>query len=141
MEPFRSPLQNERRKTPQRKKAQSTPAKQKAAVPFRQLRDGGQQPFVDELRRLEAQAERINQLLAERAHRKAQPQTFDGRSDGQIEDWEQAEKLPRNQSVPTRSPTSGSKKPSSKSSQQVHQAYGGGRFHRCRNLMMKKPSA
>jgi len=109
-----------------KRKSQSTPTKQKAAVPFRHLRDGGQQPFVDELRRLEAQAERINQLLAERATRKAQPQAFDGRSDGQIQEWEQAEKLPRNQSVPTRSPTFASRKPSSKSSQQVHQSYGGG---------------
>ncbi|GEM_PF-819688 len=38
---------------------------------FRQLRESNQQPFIDELKRLEAQAERINQLLAERARKKA----------------------------------------------------------------------
>ena len=42
------------------------------AFPFRQMRDGHQQPYIDELKRLEAQAERINQLLAERKRKKAQ---------------------------------------------------------------------
>ncbi|MBW4470420.1 MAG: hypothetical protein KME45_08425 [Stenomitos rutilans HA7619-LM2] len=53
-------------------------AKRKSATPlpkafsFRQMRDGHQQPYIDELKRLEAQAERINQLLAERKRKKAQ---------------------------------------------------------------------
>lgn len=42
------------------------------AFSFRQMRDGHQQPYIDELKRLEAQAERINQLLAERKRKKAQ---------------------------------------------------------------------
>ncbi len=42
------------------------------AFPFRQMRDGHQQPFIDELKRLEAQAERINQLLAERSRQQTQ---------------------------------------------------------------------
>ncbi|MGA7934258.1 MAG: hypothetical protein WCA35_11985, partial [Kovacikia sp.] len=58
--------------TSSKRKKQTAPVKQKAFVPFHQLREGNQQPYADELRRLEAQAERINQLLAERAEKKSQ---------------------------------------------------------------------
>ena len=57
-------------------KRQQGAAKQKLttvnqkAFPFRQLRDGHQQPYIDELKRLTVQAERINQLLAERKRKK-----------------------------------------------------------------------
>lgn len=63
-------------RTPKRK--QGNAAKRKPATTpekafsFRQMRDGHQQPYIDELKRLEAQAERINQLLAERKRKKAQ---------------------------------------------------------------------
>jgi len=42
-------------------------------IPFRQLRETNQQPLLDMLRRLETQAERINQILAERATSQPQP--------------------------------------------------------------------
>ncbi|PSB34685.1 hypothetical protein [Stenomitos frigidus] len=45
------------------------------AFSFRQMRDGHQQPYIDELKRLEAQAERINQLLAELKRKKARAET------------------------------------------------------------------
>ncbi len=54
------------------KRKSPTVAKTVVPVPFRQLREENQQPYVDELKRLEAQAERINQLLAERAQKKVQ---------------------------------------------------------------------
>ena len=64
-------------------KRQQDAAKQKPATatqkafPFRQLRDGHQQPYIDELKRLEAQAERINQLLAEHKRKKAQAEALE----------------------------------------------------------------
>lgn len=54
------------------------PAASQKAFPFRQMRDGHQQPYIDELKRLEAQAERINQLLAERKRKKAQSEPLMG---------------------------------------------------------------
>ena len=65
-------------------KRKQTAAKRKPAaanskaLSFRQMRDGHQQPYIDELKRLEAQAERINQLLADRKRKQAraeQPET------------------------------------------------------------------
>jgi hypothetical protein len=53
-----------------KRKTQPT-AVQKTPPSFRQFQDM-QQPFAEELRRLEAQAERINQLLIERANRRMQ---------------------------------------------------------------------
>ncbi|UBF26117.1 hypothetical protein K9N68_32075 [Kovacikia minuta CCNUW1] len=106
-----------------KRKAQTGQPKQKAFVPFHQLRDSNQQPYADELRRLEAQAERINQLLAERAQKKAQLEP----SDDSIGDWEKVSKAERPERVaPTRSPNAGSKKVASKSSQHVYQSSGGG---------------
>ncbi|MBD2076109.1 hypothetical protein H6F86_19980 [Phormidium sp. FACHB-592] len=58
-------------------KRKQTAAKRKPAaanpkaLSFRQMRDGHQQPYIDELKRLEAQAERINQLLADRKRKQA----------------------------------------------------------------------
>jgi hypothetical protein len=46
-------------------------SRSKASKGFRQLQTSNHQLFADELRRLEAQAERINQILAERAQRVA----------------------------------------------------------------------
>ncbi|MGI0486236.1 hypothetical protein ACN4EK_12420 [Pantanalinema rosaneae CENA516] len=53
-----------------KRKSQPT-AVQKTQPSFRQLQEM-QQPFAEELHRLEAQAERINQLLVERANRRLQ---------------------------------------------------------------------
>lgn len=58
-----------KRKSAAKRKPATPPQK---AFSFRQMRDGHQQPYIDELKRLEAQAERINQLLAERKRKKAQ---------------------------------------------------------------------
>jgi hypothetical protein len=53
----------------------SAAGKQKSSPSFRQLQqsqqNSAQQPFADELRRLEAQAERINQILSDRLQKKA----------------------------------------------------------------------
>ncbi len=49
-----------------KRKSQTSTSKQKPVVPFRQLREN-QPPFVDDLKRLEAQVKRINQILAERS--------------------------------------------------------------------------
>lgn len=51
-------------KSRRQSQAAATPIK---PIPFRQLRETNQQPLLDMLRRLETQAERINQILAERA--------------------------------------------------------------------------
>jgi hypothetical protein len=109
--------------TSSKRKTQATPAKQKAFVPFHQLREGNQQPYVDELRRLEAQAERINQLLAERAEKKAQlePAAEPTGDRGKVTKSGRADR-----SASTKTPTTGSKKSTAKRSQQVHQPYGGG---------------
>lgn len=71
-----APLQAEQsqRSAPRRK--QSTVTQPRAAATsqmfsFQQMRDGHQQPYMDELKRLEAQAERINQLLADRKRKQA----------------------------------------------------------------------
>ncbi|XHX78248.1 MAG: hypothetical protein RBJ76_28110 [Stenomitos frigidus ULC029] len=68
------------RSTAKRKQsaAKRQPLAQQKALSFRQMRDGHQQPYIDELKRLEAQAERINQLLAARKRKQAraeQPET------------------------------------------------------------------
>lgn len=66
-----------RRSTTKRKPASAAKRKsqptavQKTQQSFRQFQEM-QQPFAEELRRLEAQAERINQLLVERANRRIQ---------------------------------------------------------------------
>lgn len=49
-------------------KARSSTSKK--SQPFRQYQGATQHPFADELQRLEAQAERINQILSERARKK-----------------------------------------------------------------------
>ncbi|MBC7969048.1 MAG: hypothetical protein H7Z11_02745 [Verrucomicrobia bacterium] len=62
--------------------AKRKPETAQKAFPFRQLRDGHQQPYIDEFKRLEAQAERINQLLAERKRKKAQADPAGALTDG-----------------------------------------------------------
>jgi hypothetical protein len=109
--------------TSSKRKTQATPAKQKAFVSFHQLREGNQQPYVDELRRLEAQAERINQLLAERAEKKAQLEPL-GEPTGDRGKVAKSGRADR--SAATKTPSTGSKKSTAKSSQQVHQPCGGG---------------
>ena len=84
-------------------KRQPATASQKA-FPFRQMRDGHQQPYIDELKRLEAQAERINQLLAERKRKKAQS--------------EQTMEPTSNESATPKKRTTKGRKPSSRSSPQ-----------------------
>lgn len=68
-----------KRKAAAKRKPATPPQK---AFPFRQMRDGHQQPYIDELKRLEAQAERINQLLAERKRKKAQAEDAARTADG-----------------------------------------------------------
>lgn len=67
-----SPTQRSTAKRKQGAAKQKSATASQKAFPFRQMRDGHQQPYIDELKRLEAQAERINQLLAERKRKKAQ---------------------------------------------------------------------
>lgn len=70
-----APVTRSRRKSSSSKRKNQASASKQGSVPFRQLRDN-KQPFVDELRLLEEKAERINQLLAERA----QAQSYEGTS-------------------------------------------------------------
>lgn len=68
-EPSPTQRSTAKRKQPAAKRKPAiTPQK---ALSFQQLRDGHQQPYIDELKRLEAQAERINQLLADRKRKQA----------------------------------------------------------------------
>ncbi|MBL1179391.1 hypothetical protein [Pantanalinema sp. GBBB05] len=70
--PLSSRRSSTKRKTSSAAKRKSQPtAVQKTQPSFRQFQEM-QQPFAEELRRLEAQAERINQLLVERANRRMQ---------------------------------------------------------------------
>jgi hypothetical protein len=67
------PSQTQRSTTKRKQTAakRKSPAANPKALSFRQMRDGHQQPYIDELKRLEAQAERINQLLADRKRKQA----------------------------------------------------------------------
>lgn len=56
-------------------KRQKSATKRKQGASFRRLWEVNQQLFAAEVQQLEAEAERLNQLLAERAHRKRQAQT------------------------------------------------------------------
>ncbi len=57
------------------RKTKSTASKAKASKPMRSTTSGNPQLFVDELQKLEAQADRINRILAERAKKKEQEQS------------------------------------------------------------------
>lgn len=81
--------------------AKRKPETAQKAFPFRQLRDGHQQPYIDEFKRLEAQAERINQLLAERKRKKAQAEPAGALTDG--------DSLPPAASAPKKKATRGSR--------------------------------
>jgi hypothetical protein len=59
------------RSTKRKSSGRSNSAKQKTAQSFRQFQqNSAHQPFAEELRRLETQAERINQILSDRARNK-----------------------------------------------------------------------
>lgn len=66
-----SPTQRSTAKRKQTAAKRKTTAANPKALSFRQMRDGHRQPYIDELKRLEAQAERINQLLADRKRKQA----------------------------------------------------------------------
>ncbi|UIE39558.1 hypothetical protein [Leptodesmis sichuanensis] len=57
------------------RKTKSTASKAKASKSMRSTTSGNPQLFVDELQKLEAQADRINRILAERAKKKEQEQS------------------------------------------------------------------
>lgn len=77
------PATRSRRKSPtaSKRKASASAARQQPPVPFRQLRenqDPFQQPFAEDLKRLEAQAARINQVVAERPQTSIGPEPLEG---------------------------------------------------------------
>lgn len=59
-----------RKSSTAKRKSQTTSSKQKSVATFRQVWETNQQLAMEELQRLEQQAERINQLLAQRTKRK-----------------------------------------------------------------------
>ncbi|WP_421659351.1 hypothetical protein [Leptothermofonsia sp. ETS-13] len=107
------PVSRSRRKSQSssKRKSQTPASKQKPLVPFRQLREN-QQPFMDDLKRLEAQAERINQILAERSR----PQYQQEQPDDEPEMRSQATPAGRTRSSP-------GIKQSSKGSKQANRSY------------------
>jgi hypothetical protein len=95
------PTQRSTAKRKQGSTAKRKPEAAQKAFPFRQMRDGHQQPYIDEFKRLEAQAERINQLLAERKRKKTEAEQSVELPDG--------DSLPPAGSAPKKKTTRGSR--------------------------------
>jgi hypothetical protein len=103
----------------------SSAAKQKSVQSFRQYQqNAAHQPFADELRLLEAQAERINQILSDRAHKKAAytAQSPQQQPASQPQQWQARSPQPQQWQVQSSQPVPPQQKPVSQAAQSLDQA-------------------